>query len=520
MKISTTIISIPLAMMLCAIAFSVTSLSMADKTATALQVSSDMSNQTNKINEIRYNLSMMRGSINTLDADIEASRKPTQKYIDDYQRRRKLTEQALLELDQLHNTRYDDIIDRSQALIKIYDFSMSQILNLQNATTSTSSKLSEITNLIREEIGKAERERIDFINGAERAVFTLKIFAFIFVLLSLCLFGFSLYIAKAKIVRRLNALAVDIGRISKGDLSKKLTNFEKNEIGDIFSHVEAMRQSLVTMISTIKGNVYTIGNSSSELTTGNNDLSSRTEEQASALQETAASMEQIKITVENNTDNAKQANVLAADARRAANNGAEVMKNAIASMERIEKSASQIAEITDVINGIASQTNILALNAAVEAARAGEQGRGFAVVSSEVRSLAARSAEAAKEINNIIRTSVDEIELGTGLVNEAGDGMQNIVQYVTQFSDLMQEISLASEEQKTGIGQVAVAINQMDSTTQQNAALVEQAAAATASLDDQARHLNQMIAVFNTEEVDEEESSFPSFVRRPEEITA
>lgn len=262
------------------------------------------------------------------------------------------------------------------------------------------------------------------------------------------------------------------------------------------------------MISSVKNAVNTISVSASEIATGNTDLSSRTEEQASALQETVASMEQIKTTVEKNADNSREASKLALTATASAQNGENVMDSVVETMSSISESAKKIADINDIINSIANQTNILSLNAAVEAARAGEQGRGFTVVASEVRSLASRSAEAAKEINDLITHSVNKVHVGSQQVAQAGRSMSEIVTTINQVNDFMQQIALASNEQSMGINQIALAVSEMDTVTQQNAALVEESAAITANMDDEAHQLAKLVSQFK---VDEEKETLSRF---------
>jgi methyl-accepting chemotaxis protein len=264
----------------------------------------------------------------------------------------------------------------------------------------------------------------------------------------------------------------------------------------LLAAMKSMRDSLARIVNEVRFGVETVGTTSAQIAAGNIDLSSRTEQQASSLEETAASMEQLTSTVKLSADNAKQADQLAAAACEAAGKGGEVVGQVVATMDQISAASKKIGEIITVIDGIAFQTNILALNAAVEAARAGEQGRGFAVVAGEVRTLAQRSAQAAREIRGMISDSVQKVESGSKLVNEAGVSMAEIVSQVKRVTDLVGEISNASQEQSSGIGQVNEAITQMDHATQQNAALVEQSAAAAQSLKDQAARLTEVVAVF------------------------
>jgi methyl-accepting chemotaxis protein len=257
-----------------------------------------------------------------------------------------------------------------------------------------------------------------------------------------------------------------------------------------------MQASLAGVIGTVRGNAESVATAGAQIAQGNQDLSNRTGQQASALQQTAASMEELSSTVNQNAANANQANQLALGASEVAIQGGKVVGEVVQTMKGINDSSKKIADIIAVIDGIAFQTNILALNAAVEAARAGEQGRGFAVVASEVRSLAARSAEAAKEIKTLIHASVERVERGTALVDQAGATMTEVVGAIKRVTDIMGEISAASTEQSQGVAQVGEAVTQMDHTTQQNAALVEQGAAAAESLKVQAQQLVQAVAVF------------------------
>lgn len=290
------------------------------------------------------------------------------------------------------------------------------------------------------------------------------------------------------------AVAV-VGQIAAGDLTVTV-NTRPNDHGSLLFAMKTMCESLVKVIGQIQVDADRIASASSQIATGNQDLSSRTEHQASALEETASSMEELTGTVKQNAEHAHQANQLALSASEVAQKGGAVVSQVVGTMNSIEESARKIVDIIGVIDGIAFQTNILALNAAVEAARAGEQGRGFAVVAAEVRSLAQRSASAAKEIKALIGDSVEKVDAGSKLVGEAGATMEEIVASVTRVTDIMSEITSATREQIAGIEQINQAISEMDDVTQQNAALVEQAAAAAQSLQDQARHQANAVSVF------------------------
>lgn len=294
-------------------------------------------------------------------------------------------------------------------------------------------------------------------------------------------------------------IKANIRAIAQGNLTAD-RNQRRQDINGIHRELDEMRGSLTSIASSIKTASSRIENISGEIAHGNENLSARTESQASSLQQTAASMEQIKTTVGHNSDHARQANTLAAKANEVAQKGSDVMLEVINSMQKIEQSAKQIAEINSVINGIANQTNILALNAAVEAARAGSQGRGFAVVASEVRNLARRSAEAAEEIGSLIKGSVTSVNEGTLQVSQAGSAMKEIVSSVGQVSNIMKEITSASEEQSQGINQVASALNQMDIVTQQNTVLVEESSSITHEMNIQARKLADIVEIFSFDE--------------------
>jgi methyl-accepting chemotaxis protein len=284
--------------------------------------------------------------------------------------------------------------------------------------------------------------------------------------------------------------------VAQGDLTSRIEAHGKDETAQLLRALAGMQASLGQVVGNVRANSESVATASAQIAQGNHDLSQRTEEQASALQQTAATMEELGTTTRNNADSAKQANQLAQGASAVAAQGGAVVGQVVTTMQGISDSSRKIGDIIGVIDGIAFQTNILALNAAVEAARAGEQGRGFAVVAAEVRSLAQRSAEAAKEIKTLIGRSVQQVEQGTALVGQAGKTMGEIVGAIQRVSDIVAEITVASVEQSSGIAQVGDAVGQMDQVTQQNAALVEESAAAAESLKGQAQQLVQAVAVF------------------------
>ncbi|MFK3710189.1 methyl-accepting chemotaxis protein [Leclercia adecarboxylata] len=300
----------------------------------------------------------------------------------------------------------------------------------------------------------------------------------------------------AMLVKPLDQLRYHFRQIAQGDLSQPIVPFGRNCVGQLVPLLTAMQDSLREAVSTIRAGSENIWRGATEISSGNNDLSSRTEEQAAALEETAASMEQLTATVKLNADNARQASELADVASTTASRGGELVENVVHTMTGISVSSKKIAEITSVINSIAFQTNILALNAAVEAARAGEQGRGFAVVAGEVRNLASRSANAAKEIEGLIADSVSRVEEGARLVNDTGTTMEAVLRDITGVTTIMKQIAAASEEQSKGISQVGVAITQMDGVTQQNASLVEQVSAAASALERQTEELQRSVQKF------------------------
>jgi methyl-accepting chemotaxis protein len=286
--------------------------------------------------------------------------------------------------------------------------------------------------------------------------------------------------------------------VAEGDLSTRIT-LKAGDSHSLMAGLQHMQESLAKVVSSVRQGSEQVATASSEIAQGNSDLSGRTEQQASALEQTAASMEQLGTTVKQNAENARQADDLARSASEVATRGGASVARVVETMRGINESSRRISDIIGVIDGIAFQTNILALNAAVEAARAGEQGRGFAVVASEVRSLAQRSADAAREIKTLIAASVERVEQGTSQVDEAGATMNEVVQSITRVTAIMSEISAASREQSSGVAQVGQAVTEMDRSTQQNAALVEQSAAAAESLRTQAQALVQVVAAFRLE---------------------
>lgn len=298
------------------------------------------------------------------------------------------------------------------------------------------------------------------------------------------------------IIGPLNEAVTVANAVASGDLTSRIEVNSTNEMGRLLQALKTMNSNLLDLVGKVRNSTESIATASSEIASGNSDLSHRTEEQASSLEETASSMEELTSTVKQNADNARQANQLAVGASEVAMKGGAVVGQVVQTMSSINDSSKKVVEIISVIDGIAFQTNILALNAAVEAARAGEQGRGFAVVATEVRTLAQRSAAAAKEIKELINDSVTKVDEGTKLVDEAGSTMDEIVTAVKRVTDIMSEISAASQEQSSGIEQINQAVTQMDEVTQQNAALVEEASAAAESMKEQSKVLIQAVSVF------------------------
>ena len=322
--------------------------------------------------------------------------------------------------------------------------------------------------------------------------------------------GLTLAFWLAGVVSRPLQHAVKVAQtVAAGDLTSLIEVHSSDETGLLLQALKDMNTSLLGVVTQVRKGTDQIHHSSAEIAQGNLDLSNRTENQASSLEETASSMEEITSTIQHNADNARQANQLSHSASEVAQRGGNVVSQVVSTMGSINESSKKIVDIIAVIDGIAFQTNILALNAAVEAARAGEQGRGFAVVASEVRNLAQRSAGAAKEIKELINDSVDKVAEGSRLVDQAGSTMSEVVDSVKRVSDIISEITAAGLEQSAGISQINDAVSEMDTLTQQNAALVEQAAAAAASLQDQAQRLTEVVSVFKLDAAHENESHQP-----------
>jgi len=350
---------------------------------------------------------------------------------------------------------------------------------------------------------KAERERQgarlnDEVNSIRtEALFARNLVLGIVLLVSAGMVAYAGYVVR--VMRRLGGEPDELKRVadavSAGNLASRVP-VRAGDTSSVMASLGRMAEQLAATVKAVRENAESVATASAQIASGNTDLSSRTEQQASSLQQTASSMEELGATVRQNADNARQANQLAVNSSTVAAKGGEMVQEVVATMREINDSSRKIADIIGVIDGIAFQTNILALNAAVEAARAGEQGRGFAVVASEVRSLAQRSAGAAREIKGLIGASVERVEKGSQLVDQAGKTMQEIVASIRRVTDIVGEISAASTEQSEGVAQVGQAVTQMDQATQQNAALVEQSAAAAESLRQQSQQMVQTVAVF------------------------
>ncbi|AXF62505.1 Tar ligand binding domain-containing protein [Bacillus amyloliquefaciens] len=403
-------------------------------------------------------------------------------------------------------TSYQAYIDGMQPMLKYAKNGMFEaIINHENETARP---LDDAYNAV---LLKAIKIRTDRANMLTEQAHTRTQLGLMFMVgafgLALVLTVITFIVLRRTVINPLQRAANRIAHIAKGDLTLPEEQTGRSEIGRLTHDLQTMQRSLVNTVGTVRQGAEEIYRGTSEISAGNTDLSSRTEQQAAAIEQTAASMEQLTATVKQNADNAHHASKLAEDASGKASRGGQMVSGVVKTMGNISSSSKKISEITAVINSIAFQTNILALNAAVEAARAGEQGRGFAVVASEVRTLASRSANAAKEIEGLISESVSLIDQGSGEVVAAGNTMSEIVEAVKRVTDIMLEIAAASDEQSRGIVQVSQAISEMDKVTQQNASLVEEASAAAASLEDQAARLTEAVGAFRLQGMGQARSS-------------
>ena len=400
------------------------------------------------------------------------------------------SEDLVAKLDAAYR-QFDDVYRRQAAALK--NLAIQDYLDLNDAGAAANTAFREAVNNVLQFTDTRTDELIAQAEADHNISRTVTI-VMLAIALALAL-GCWIFINRT-VLRPLHDAGDHFEKISGGDFTGRIEVRSTNEIGHLFGAIKRMQESLTRTVASVRRGVEEINLGAREISAGNTDLSSRTEEQAASLEETAASMEELASTVKQNADNARQANQLAASASDVAERGGSAVSEVVNTMEGISASSRKISEIVSVIDGIAFQTNILALNAAVEAARAGEQGKGFAVVAGEVRSLAQRSAQAAKEIKGLIEDSVTKVGAGSQQVERAGATMQEIVASVKRVTDIMGEISAASEEQSSGIDQVNRAVSQMDEVTQQNAALVEEAAAAAGSLQEQAQRLAEAVAVF------------------------
>jgi methyl-accepting chemotaxis protein len=384
--------------------------------------------------------------------------------------------------------------DQVVAIRKAEDFSQAAAINRREAVPAVRLALKALDAIVTHETESTAQAGVAAQQEYVRAV-TLMIALGV---IAVAIGAIVAWLISRSITRPINAAVLVAETVAAGDLSSRIESTSTDETGRLLTALKKMNDSLLDVVSRVRGGTDTIATAANEIAAGNLDLSSRTEQQASSLEETASSMEELTSTVKQNADNARQANQLAASASEVARKGGSIVEQVVETMGTINNSSRKIVDIIGVIDGIAFQTNILALNAAVEAARAGEQGRGFAVVATEVRNLAQRSASAAKEIKELIGASVANVDTGSRLVNDAGQTMGDIVASIQRVTDIMGEITAASQEQTMGIEQINMAIAQMDEVTQQNAALVEEAAAASQSMQEQAGELAAVVGFFNT----------------------
>ncbi|HCW97198.1 MAG TPA: methyl-accepting chemotaxis protein [Pantoea sp.] len=380
------------------------------------------------------------------------------------------------------------------ALVKAGDFENAGVYALKTMTPAQNAFLEGAEKFANSQDLQLRNEGRTIVSAASTAITITLVCAALAIVASILL---GIYLTRS-IVRPLTEAVGVAERVAAGDLSSKITIDSRDETGVLMRALQQMNDNLLSIVTEVRTGSDTIAVASNQISSGNLDLSTRTEQQASSLEETASAMEQMTSTVKHNADNAREANQLVATTSAVAREGGVVMEQVIEKMEAIALSSKKIVDIISVIDSIAFQTNILSLNAAVEAARAGEQGRGFAVVASEVRNLAQRSASAAKEIKLLIEDSVMKVDEGSRLVSHAGSTIGEVVNSVNSVAGIMSEITIASSEQSTGISEINMAITQMEAVTQQNAALVQEASAASQALQDQAERMAQAMSVFKT----------------------
>ncbi len=451
--------------------------------------------------------------MNMRDSLLETSRDKVVKEMDEVDKRRKIIKENLDKLnDKIKSEAGKAVLSKVMDIRGKYIGSQDEFIQLQRAGKTAEAKtlLMEKAMDLQDAYVASVAKLVDFQTelmqkvgeDADKAVQNALMVIVIIALIALALGVLIGYLITRGLMKQLGGepdYAADaVSKIAGGDLTSHVA-VKSGDTSSLLYSLSTMQDSLKILVGDIKGSTDSISTGAGEISSGNTDLSQRTEEQAASLEETAASMEQLTSTVKQNAENARQANQLARGASEVASKGGAVVGQVVGTMSSINESSRKIVDIISVIDGIAFQTNILALNAAVEAARAGEQGRGFAVVAAEVRNLAQRSAAAAKEIKTLIGDSVDKVEVGTKLVDDAGKTMEEIVTAVKRVTDIMSEISAASSEQSTGIDQINQAVTQMDEVTQQNAALVEEAAAAAESLEEEAQHLLESVSKFRVD---------------------
>ena len=390
---------------------------------------------------------------------------------------------------------FDKAREELLSLVKAGNTDGAQNYVLRSLTASQNAYLNLATEFAKSQEQQLQLEGDAALQAGSLAISVTLVFSLLAMAVAIIL---GIFLTRS-IVRPLSKAVQIAESVAAGDLRSDIQVTSSDETGQLMHALKNMNSNLLRIVTEVRAGTDTISTASGEISAGNLDLSSRTEQQASSLQETASAMEEITATVKQNADNARQANQLSASASRVAIQGGQVVSEVVNTMDAINSSSRKIVDIIAVIDGIAFQTNILALNAAVEAARAGEQGRGFAVVASEVRSLAQRSASAAKEIKMLIEDSVSKVDEGSNLVAKAGLTMEEVVSSVKSVTDIMAEISIASTEQSSGIDEINMAITQMDAVTQQNAALVQQAASAAQSLEEQAVRLSEAMAIFKVD---------------------